>query len=102
MIHYETELEQVNKLVNINQKVVVYFWATWCGPCKVIAPKYEELSKKLNDWTFIKVDIDEGDELAEYFQITSLPTFYLFKNKTPIDIIQGADLDKLTSSLTNN
>ena len=67
----------ITSLVEIPQdkRVVIDFFADWCGPCKKIAPEYEKLSQKYADIVFLKIDADESDKLAESFNINALPTF---------------------------
>jgi len=71
--------------------VVVDFTASWCGPCKRIAPFYDELSAKYPNAVFLKVDVDQCQETAAGQGVTAMPTFMFFRNKTKLDKIQGAD-----------
>jgi len=59
---------------------LVDFFATWCGPCKMLGPVLEELSTEITDVKFVKVDVDDNPELAEKFGIMSIPSVFLFKN----------------------
>ena len=59
-------------------KVLVDFFATWCGPCRMLTPVLEELSEEVNDITIIKVDVDELPELARRYAIMSIPTIFYF------------------------
>ena len=59
---------------------LVDFFATWCGPCKMLGPVLEELSTEMTDVKFVKVDVDDNPELAEKFGIMSIPSVFLFKN----------------------
>ena len=61
-------------------KVLVDFFATWCGPCRMLTPVLEELSEEVNDVTIIKVDVDELPELARRYAIMSIPTIFYFVN----------------------
>ena len=60
--------------------VLVDFWATWCGPCKMIAPIVEEIAAERDDIIVGKIDVDQEMELAMQFRITSIPTLVLLKN----------------------
>jgi len=71
--------------------VIVDFTATWCGPCKRIAPFFDELSTKYPKAVFLKVDVDQCQETAAANGVSAMPTFICFRNKTKIDKIQGAD-----------
>lgn len=75
MIHLENE--NFNEL--IKDKAVVDFYATWCGPCKMIGPVFEELSKE-SDINFIKVDVDNFEDLCREYKVMSVPTLILFEN----------------------
>ncbi|MBR2507460.1 MAG: thioredoxin [Bacilli bacterium] len=59
-------------------KVLVDFFATWCGPCRMLTPVLEELSEEVNDVAIIKVDVDELPELARRYAIMSIPTIFYF------------------------
>lgn len=76
--------------------VVVDFFATWCGPCKVIAPKLEELSVKYDDKVIVlKVDVDDCEEIAMEYKIQSMPTFIFIKCGKEIDRFSGANTENL-------
>lgn len=69
---------------------VVDFFATWCGPCKMLAPVLEGLASEMEGKAkFIKVDIDQSLELANQFQISSVPTMVIFKNGEKINQLVG-------------
>lgn len=69
------------EVVNSDKPVLVDFWATWCGPCKMIAPVLEEIAEEYKeDIKVCKVNIDEQADLAVEYQVTVIPTLVLFKN----------------------
>ncbi|MBO6262377.1 MAG: thioredoxin [Bacilli bacterium] len=68
--------------------VLVDFFATWCGPCKMLSPVLEEVSKEVNA-TIIKVDVDEASTIAAQFGIQAVPTLILFKNGERVDTRMG-------------
>lgn len=67
---------------NVNEGlVVVDFFATWCGPCKMLAPVFEELSSEMDGKaTFLKVDVDQCGDIAREYSISTIPTMMIFKN----------------------
>lgn len=67
---------------NVNEGlVVVDFFATWCGPCKMLAPVFEELSSEMDKKaTFLKVDVDQCGDIAREYSISTIPTMIIFKN----------------------
>ena len=82
-----------------NGKVVIDFHATWCGPCKRIAPVYVELSEKYSSITFLKVDVDEAEILAAEYSVTSLPTILFLNDHKEVAVVEGADLRKVIDHL---
>lgn len=81
----------IEKFRMVNHKSVLYFTATWCPPCKAIAPVYEELSKKYPDVAFGKVDVDENSDAALDFEVKAVPTFVLFDGEDMKEKFSGAD-----------
>lgn len=75
--------------------VVIDFFATWCGPCKKIAPTYEKLSESFTSIVFLKVDVDESAELVDMFAISAMPTFVFLKNGQVVMKVEGADMKGL-------
>lgn len=67
------------------------FWAEWCGPCRIIGPIIEELAGEFNGKVrFVKVNVDENQEIAEKYDIQAIPTLIVFRNGEPISRIVGA------------
>ena len=78
-------------LKNSELPLVVDFWATWCGPCRMIAPIVEELAKEYDGKINVgKCDVEECDELAAEFGIRNIPTLLFFKNGHVVDKMVGA------------
>lgn len=90
--------ERFKKVSSISDKLIVIdFGAEWCGPCKRIAPMYEQLSDIMKNVVFCKVDIDEFEELAQKFDVRSVPTFVFIKNNNILTTVQGANYDAIVS-----
>jgi len=85
---FETELTSTDVEGKL---VVVDFSAEWCGPCKRIAPFYDEMSTKYPRAVFLRVDVDQCSSAASTYNVTAMPTFIFFKNNALLDKIQGAD-----------
>jgi thioredoxin len=82
--------ENLHRIVSENNMVIVDFWAPWCGPCRSFAPAYEAASEKHPDVVFAKVNTEEQQALAGYFQIRSIPTLMIFRDKIIVFAQPGA------------
>lgn len=83
-------------------KIVYYFTASWCNPCKKIKPIFQELINEYLDINFKMIDVDSEIELAKSFGIKSIPTFILLKDNVQIKRISGAQTkEKLVEFLLN-
>ena len=75
--------------LNSNKTVLVDFFATWCGPCKMIAPIVEELDEEMSNVKFVKVDVDKNPQIANQYKIVSIPTLKIFKDGKLINTLIG-------------
>ena len=79
------------EVLSSDKPVLVDFWATWCGPCKMVAPVLEEIAaERAGQLTIAKLDVDANPETARDFQVVSIPTLILFKDGEPEARIVGA------------
>ncbi|CAG5131128.1 unnamed protein product [Candidula unifasciata] len=94
-----SSVEQFHKVIKRGRLTVVDFYATWCGPCKAIAPVIESWAAEFRDVVFVKVDVDEHPEIAQEYMISAMPTFVLIKNSVTLDVIVGAFEEKLRETI---
>ncbi len=86
-----TKEQWEQEVVNSDKPVFVDFWATWCGPCSIVAPIVEELAKEYDGKVnFVKVDVDQNKELASKYNILSIPTLAIFRNGLVVSQASGA------------
>jgi len=75
--------------------IVIDFHATWCGPCKMIAPVFKELSESIADVMFVKVDVDENPDTAAKYSVSAMPTFIFIKGGEVVERLMGANPARL-------
>ncbi len=94
------------KKLDLKEYIFFYFTASWCGPCQAIAPEIKKLSEELdpNIIRFFKIDIDEDDnnELCDTCKIKSVPSFLLFKDRTYLNRVSGADINSIKKLILDN
>ena len=86
----ELTKDNFEEVVTSNEFVIVDFWAPWCGPCRSFAPTYEKVSEDHPDVVFAKVNTENEQEIAGHFQIRSIPTLMIFRDKIIIFSEAGA------------
>ncbi|PIL27794.1 hypothetical protein GSI_10947 [Ganoderma sinense ZZ0214-1] len=84
------------------QPIIVDFFATWCGPCKVIAPIFEQLASHYPNGVFLKVDVDKVPPIAQKYQVTAMPTFIVIKESGVVDMMRGADARGLAAMVAKH
>ncbi|OIW03514.1 hypothetical protein TanjilG_31027 [Lupinus angustifolius] len=87
--------EHIQKGNETKKLIVVDFTATWCGPCRFIAPIFAEIAKKTPEVTFLKVDVDELKTVAEEWGVEAMPTFLFVKEGKVVDKVVGANKEDL-------
>ena len=81
--------------VDLKYPCVMYFTASWCGPCKRISPDFENLANSNGSIHFYKIDVDDNERLSLIYNITSMPTFVFCKNNDEVSVLKGADTTNL-------
>jgi thioredoxin 1 len=76
---------KLKEIIGENKFVLVDFWATWCGPCRMLSAILEEAEKKMADVRFVKVNVDDAPEMAAEHSVQTLPTILLFKDGAEVD-----------------
>ena len=93
-LHSEEEFEQV--ITDSNYKAtIVDFTAAWCQPCQTIGPIFEEFSKSFSQINFIKVDVDELEDLARSQGVGAMPSFFVYQQGVKVETMVGAIKDDL-------
>ncbi|KDE07327.1 hypothetical protein MVLG_02370 [Microbotryum lychnidis-dioicae p1A1 Lamole] len=92
-------LAEFKKIINTDKIVVIDFWATWCGPCKVISPVFEQLEEEHTNLEFYKVDVEAQEEITHECAIKAMPTFMFFQKGEKKGTVVGAAKDKLFAAL---
>lgn len=85
MIKEIKENEFEKEVLNSNEKILVDFYASWCGPCKMLRPILEDLANERKNINIVSIDVDEADELARKYGIMSIPCLIVFQNGKEIE-----------------
>ncbi len=88
------------EIINQNKPVLVDFFATWCGPCKMMSPILDDVKKRFGEnASIIKIDVDKNPQAVATYQIRGVPTLILFKNGNPLwrqsGVVPANELEKL-------
>ncbi|RCI12321.1 hypothetical protein L249_0061 [Ophiocordyceps polyrhachis-furcata BCC 54312] len=91
--------EEFKDLLKKHPKVAVDFYAEWCGPCKIISPVFKQLSEQHSDITFLSVDVDKLEAVAQEYGIRAMPTFIMFKDGEKSNELTGANKSGLEEKI---
>ncbi|CAH2224166.1 Trx2p [Pelobates cultripes] len=101
MVKQIHSLDDYQKAIAVKGKLVVIdFTATWCGPCRLIAPRYEKFSEEFVNADFYKVDVDDVTDVAQLCGIRAMPTFIFYKDGSKIDELCGANEGELKKKIS--
>lgn len=89
MIEHVTDVNFTDVVENSSELVVVDFWASWCGPCKMLGPLYEEVSNEVTGVKFTKLNVDENPASAARYRVGSIPTVLAIKDGRVVDTLVG-------------
>jgi thioredoxin 1 len=90
MINEIKDMNFAETIKNSSEPVVVDFWASWCGPCKMLAPVIDEIAGELGDKAkFFKLNVDENPVVSTQYKISSIPTVMILKNGEVVDTLVG-------------
>ena len=100
-------MAKFSALINSDKPVLVDFFATWCGPCKMMNPELEKLKKKVgNQASIIKIDVDKNQSVAGTYGVRGVPTLILFKNGKILwrqsGVVQADQLEQIINQHTEN
>lgn len=82
--------------------VIIDFFATWCGPCRLMGPKFNKLAEEFPDPIYVGIDVDEQESIAASYDIAVMPTFVFFKNGEKIQTIEGNNYEDLRKTVEQN
>jgi|TARA_B100002003_G_C13973829_1_gene471177 thioredoxin 1 len=89
------------EVIKSSDTTLVYFWAEWCGPCKVMTPNTEEFAKNTSAVKVVKINVDDNQKLSQSFNIMSIPTVLVFKNGEVAKQAVGSQTPDQLETLTN-
>lgn len=96
------DAEGLKQVLSGNNLVIINFCAPWCGPCRMLAPKVEQLAKAHRDVVFVKVNIDECEEVSAQYNVSALPTLVAVRNGHVVGRVVGASEADLQQMINTN
>ncbi len=91
-----------DEVISSDKPVLIDFWASWCGPCKMLSPVVDEIAEENNGFKVCKINVDENPELASEYKVASIPTLMVFKNgkliNTSVGVRSKEDILKMVNT----
>lgn len=97
-----TSFEDYKTLIGEEKLSIIDFYATWCGPCKAIEPIMEQLSERVPQASFARIDVDEQGDVAQDNGISAMPTIKFYKDGQVLDTVVGANLQKIVGLINQH
>ncbi|KAG5363854.1 Thioredoxin-2 [Yarrowia sp. B02] len=97
-----TSVSDFQTAIKSDKLTVIDFYATWCGPCKMIAPTFDKFSDSFTEAQFFRCDVDEASAVAQEVGVTAMPTFAFYKNGEKITTVMGANPSALNAAIKQN
>lgn len=95
----DININELDDILNNNEKVFIDVWASWCMPCKIMSPIFAGISNKYEDILFVRIELDEEDEVGEKLNVMSIPSFLYFENgelvNKKVGAMPAAELEKM-------
>lgn len=79
--------------------IIVEFYAPWCGSCKSVESKVDDMAKEYSSVPFLRINVDDNEDLADQYEVTAMPTFIFFKNNTNLTQFVGTKMDKVNEAI---
>lgn len=102
MVKEITTIEEFKAAIESDKLVIIDFYANWCGPCKKFSPTFAKLSEEFETSDFYKINVDDLEQVAQTCDVSSLPSFCLFKNGKYITKTVGAAETQLRNAIKKN
>lgn len=102
MPDFINDVDIFKEKIKSSSLTIVDFTATWCGPCRIVGPKFDALSVKNPNYNFYKVDVDDGEEIAQMCDIQCMPTFKFYKNGELLETVTGNNIEDVKTMMTNH
>lgn len=98
-----TENTFENEVINSDKPVLIDFWASWCMPCRMLSPTIEELGQEVSDVKIAKINVDEEEQLARMFRVSSIPTLVMVKDGKVVSRSVGVQTkDRILAMIDEN